>query len=210
MSNKSGAGIRVGNAKLIRTAKSPVSLCFLPPVIYGVRSILKLPLIPGMFLGLLLIALPSYPCADTQKINMKIIISSSGETVLNKVNLDRIKRHILAAGTLCTYSNMYNNNPCWELAEFQLYLNPDPGSNGNPQWNINCDITVGDFNTLVIKKKDTAEEYGVIEFKQEHAIALSSANATMPSDIDRIKDKLEAAVLAALKTIKTVNEFANH
>jgi hypothetical protein len=59
---------------------------------------------------------------------MEIVTSSAAEPFLNQYTLDRVKRFILAKGQRCTYSNMYNHNPCLRVADIQLYLNPDPGS----------------------------------------------------------------------------------
>jgi hypothetical protein len=81
-----------------------------------------------------------------------VVVKSSQNKVLSKKNLDAIKRFILKTGQTCTYSNMYNDNPCYQTAHYQFYLNPDPGGPHNhPQWNINCDPKKGDFNSLVIE-----------------------------------------------------------
>jgi uncharacterized protein YcfL len=79
------------------------------------------------------------------------VIKGSENAVLNKKNLDIAKRFMLKNGQTCTWSNMYNNNPCFATAHYQFYLNPDPGGPHNHrQWNIDCDPKKGDFNTLVI------------------------------------------------------------
>jgi hypothetical protein len=133
---------------------------------------------------------------------MQIPVTSPNDSVLNKVNLDQVKQHILAAGMRCTYVNMYNDNPCWELPNFHLYLNPDPGPNGQLQWNINCDISRGDFNTLVVQDKNASSGYVRIEFWRENAVFIEVPAVAKPSEIREIKEVLEAAVLAALKEIK--------
>jgi hypothetical protein len=89
--------------------------------------------------------------------NMKDI-KNNKDSVLNKMNLDDIKHKILQSGQTCTWSNMYNNNPCFETINYQFYLNPDPGGPHNHiQWNINCDPKKGDFNTLVIVQKQNTK-----------------------------------------------------
>jgi hypothetical protein len=132
---------------------------------------------------------------------MHVAVSSPYNAVLNKLNLDQVKRHIIATGTRCTYVNMYNNNPCWELQNFRFYLNPDPGPDGRLQWNINCDVTRGDFNTLVVEKKNTDSGYATIDFRNEKAVHIRVPVASRPSAIGEISKVMEEAVLAALKAI---------
>jgi len=103
---------------------------------------------------------------------MKATPSSPAAKILSKENLDRVKRHILASGKRCTYTSMYNNNPCMETPGFRLYLNPDPGPNGHPQWNINCDTGRGDFNSLVVQEKRGASAFHRVEFSDTDAIAI--------------------------------------
>lgn len=83
-----------------------------------------------------------------------IEISTAEESVVSKTNLDRIKKYIIAQGQRCTYSNMYNNNPCFKLETVNLYLNPDLCPNGY-LCNSNSDITRGDFNHLVIHTRES-------------------------------------------------------
>lgn len=153
--------------------------------------------------------LPTRSFAETLRGNMQTATLSSTEPVLNKTNLNRVKHHILETGRRCTYSNMYNNNPCMVLQEFELYLNPDPGGPyGDPQWNINCDVTLGDFNTLVVHWKNAVNTYSVIDFRHEQAISIQEDNGgAAPRDIRKLKDALEAAILASLKAIKASEEI---
>lgn len=153
-------------------------------------------------LGFLSLVLPGSSFADTRRGNMQTTFSFADEPVLNKANLDRVKRHILARGKRCTYVTMYNNNPCLELPEFELYLNPDPGPDGHPQWNINCDTSRGDFNTLVVQRKGVDRAYVVIEFRQEQAVSLKTHHRASASEIKELKETLTAAVLAALAAIR--------
>ena len=129
---------------------------------------------------------------------MQIIVASSSEGLLNKSNLDRIKQHILAQGRRCTYTNMFNNNPCFELADFQLYLHPDPGPKGEPQWNINCDVTRGDFNTLVIRGQHGSEGERRIDFQQENEIRVSAPDPVEGLSVEGLRALPEAVVLAML------------
>jgi hypothetical protein len=86
-------------------------------------------------------------------------IKGSEDAVLNKKNLDIAKRYLLKNGQTCTWSNMYNNNPCFATQHYYFYLNPDPGGpHHHSQWNINCDPKLGDFNTLVIRSNDQQKE----------------------------------------------------
>lgn len=107
---------------------------------------------------------------------MNVVPHIAGHPVLNKVDLDRVKRHIIESGARCTYVNKYNHNPCLETAEFRLFLNPDPGPDGHPQWNINCDITRGDFNTLVVQEKREPYGYHTIRFLSADRLTLRDAN----------------------------------
>ncbi|MFZ2269480.1 MAG: hypothetical protein WAV95_18045 [Azonexus sp.] len=156
-------------------------------------------------LGFLSLALAGSSFADTRRGNMQTI-SFSGEPVLNKANLDRVKRHILATGRRCTYVTMYNNNPCLELPEFELYLNPDPGPDGHPQWNIGCDTSRGDFNTLVVQRKGVDRAYVAIEFRQEQVVSLRTQHGASTSEIEELKETLAAAVLAALAAIRDLGQ----
>jgi hypothetical protein len=149
--------------------------------------------------GLLLQGLPAASASGEPR-DRQLIAVPADDPVLNKANLDIIKRYIIANGARCTYSNMYNNNPCWALSEFSFYLNPDPGPDGHPQWNIDCDVTRGDFNTLVIKNKD--DDYQSIQFRQEHAIVFQVWHETQHSDAAKSQSMIRAAVTASLAAIQ--------
>src|SRR5215475_532591 len=83
-------------------------------------------------------------------------IGAREDAVVNRDNLIAIRTFMLRSGKTRTYSNMYNNNPWLETEHFHLYLNPDPGGpHDHRQWNINCDPKVGDFQTLVLRRKLT-------------------------------------------------------
>ncbi len=105
----------------------------------------------------LLISLEANTMAHAEDHTVEI---KSGESeILNKNNLDVAKRFMLKNGQTCTWSNMYNNNPCFATTHYQFYLNPDPGGpHHHPQWNINCDPKKGDFNTLAIRSNDEQQE----------------------------------------------------
>ena len=83
---------------------------------------------------------------------------------LTRARLDRVKRLILQAGARCTYSSKYNHNPCLRTAEFHLYLDPDPGPDGHPQWNLDSDPAVGDFHTLVVRRRSGEDGWGSVQF----------------------------------------------
>ena len=123
----------------------------------------------------------------------------ASEPILGKRNLDRIKNYIIAQGRRCTYSNMYNNNPCFDLAGVRLYLNPDPGPDGHPQWNINCDISRGDFNTLVLHD---ADGYRTIDFRDAGDIRVHEDGAAVESATPASKRLPETVVLEMLKLMQ--------
>jgi len=145
-----------------------------------------------------LLAPPHFSIAEAGQSNMQITVPSSGEAVLNKMNLDQVKQHVLAAGRRCTYVNMYNNNPCWELPEFRVYLNPDPGPDGHLQWNINCDVTRGDFNTLVVQWKSAPFGHGAVDFRNPNVVSIHAPSASTPREFAKTKEMLEAAIRASL------------
>jgi hypothetical protein len=151
--------------------------------------------------AILLHVTTSPTCAGLHRGNTRSNTLSPTEPVLNKENLDRVKRFILGTGRRCTYVNMFNNNPCFELADFEFYLNPDPGPNGHPQWNINCDATRGDFNTLAVREKGAAGGYHVIDFQPGQALTIRASYWADTNDMGKSRKVLEAAVLTMLKTI---------
>ena len=115
-------------------------------------------------------------------------LRSKEERLLNKRNLDRIKALLLRTKQRCTYSQMFNNNPCFATARFYFYLNPDPGGPiQHPQWNMNCDPTKGDFNTLVVRSRMLDEklegslQYAYIDFIDANDIRVASAYGDHPS-----------------------------
>ncbi len=93
-------------------------------------------------------------------LSMTAAAGVSAQTLLTHANLDLVKARILAGGQRCTYTQMYNNNPCAHTAHYTFYLNPDPGGpDQHPQWNINCDPARGDFRTLVIDGEDPEDGF---------------------------------------------------
>lgn len=148
-------------------------------------------------------AAPAFPSEGRQHTMQPVLVSTS-DPILNKANLDLVKRHIIGLGSRCTYVNKYNNNPCWSLASYTFYLNPDPGPDGHPQWNINCDTTRGDFNTLVIKD-DSTDRIASVDFRPKEAVVFHSygrafESFTVESEQDQVM--FATAVAAALKAIK--------
>jgi hypothetical protein len=136
------------------------------------------------------------------------IIKSSEQAVLNKKNLDKIKRFILKNAQTCTYSNMYNNNPCFTTKHYQYYLNPDPGGpNNHVQWNINCDPKKGDFNTLVMMTLDGNNTYTAIEFIKESEIQLD--RGYLRPDFAGLRTAAEAGVKEILLAIKNASKIKN-
>jgi hypothetical protein len=108
-------------------------------------------------------------------------LGAQEDEVVNLENLLAFKRFILRRGQTCTWCQMFNNNPCWETAGFNFYLNPDPGGPyGHPQFNINCDPAAGDFSTLVIRRKLTSstteaefrDQYRFIDFSDPRCLVM--------------------------------------
>lgn len=132
--------------------------------------------------------------ADTQPHPMPMSPAAADERVLNKETLDRVKRHVFASGKRCTYTNMYGHNPFLALPDFWLYLNPDPGPDGHPQWNGHSDISKGDFNELVVVEKADDLLYHGVVFRDANAISLRVDN-------DASRRTLERAVRQALRSI---------
>ena len=105
------------------------------------------------------------------------------EMTLTKPNLDKIKRFILNRGQTCTYNNMFNRQPCVSTDHFTFYLHPDPGPNNQPQWNINCDPAIGDFNTLVVHRdRQATGQYQTIHFRDEKRVTLEGGRTQRHAD----------------------------
>ena len=162
-----------------------------------------------IFLGIL--GLNVMSIAQTRAEHVTLTLRSDEEKIINKHNLDRIKQFILKQGRRCTYSQMYNNNPCYEIGPYLYYLNPDPGGpHHHPQWNLNCDPKRGDFNTLVIRRNifvdrsDSAfhDQYRHIDFKDEYGIRVSVHYAAPSWPISQIRELPEQAVQFLLNFIQ--------
>jgi hypothetical protein len=162
-----------------------------------------------IFFGILGINTMSIAKTKTEYVTLRL--RSDEEEIINKINLDQIKKFILQQGRRCTYSQMYNDNPCYEIGPYLYYLNPDPGGPHNhPQWNINSDREKGDFNTLVIRRNldvdrsDSAfdDQYRNIDFKEEYGISVIAYYANPNWPISKIREFPEQAVQLLLKFIR--------
>ena len=140
--------------------------------------------------------------------NIVAHVNGDKEDILNEKNLDRIKRTILQSGQRETFCNKYNDNPHFSTEHYDFYLNPDPGGPVNhPQWNINCDLKKGDFNTLVIRTKagsgaDSRDQYRYITFLNKFDIQLEVDYADPDMPISRIREFPERAIQEFLLLIK--------
>jgi hypothetical protein len=132
--------------------------------------------------------------ADTPSQPIQTSQTVASEQVLTKEALDRVKRHVIASGKRCTYTNKYSHNPFLELPDYWLYLNPDPGPDGHPQWNGHSDTSKGDFNELVVVEKVDNSVYHGVVFRDANAIRLRMSN-------DASRRTLEQAVRQALRLI---------
>lgn len=132
--------------------------------------------------------------ADTQPHPVSMPPTAVDERVLNKENLDRVKRHVLASGKRCTYSNKYNHNPFLELPDFWLYLNPDPWTKDQPHRNDGSDPSKGDFKELVVVEKTDNSVYHGVVFRDAKDIRLRRRD-------DASRRTLERAVRQALRSI---------
>jgi len=146
-------------------------------------------------LAALIVSLVHCPAwADSQPNPMPMTPTVVDERVLNKQTLDRVKRHILASGKRCTYSNKYNHNPFLELPDFWLYLNPDPWTKDQPQMNVDSDPSKGDFNELVVREKADNSVYHSVVFRDANDIRLGVHD-------DASRRAMERAVLEVLQLI---------
>ncbi|WP_255989265.1 hypothetical protein [Chitinolyticbacter albus] len=149
--------------------------------------------IVALVLALIAGAAPADATAESR--NMDIAQPEHASAILSKVNLDRVKRHIIVAGSRCTYANKYNHNPCLATSDFHLYLNPDPGPDGHPQWNIDCDVTRGDFNTLVVQEKHDQNDWHMVAFmgidKPVHV--RSGSRRVLEQAVRQVLDQLSAS-----------------
>lgn len=70
----------------------------------------------------------------------------NNDNLFTKQNFKTIRSYILKNGDRTTYCNMFNNNPHFEVGNFDVFLNPinQFGSRGN------CDCPENDFTELVI------------------------------------------------------------
>lgn len=141
---------------------------------------------------------------DLEDKTMKLTLDSASESVLNKSNLDRIKKFIIQQGETCLYSNMYNNNPCFQNQDFSALLIPDPGPNGNRQWNINCDTTKGDFNQLVIRNNNF--KYRDIDFRNSDRVEISLRFQNENMTEDKLKQEMEQVVRELLTAVESVQK----
>ena len=170
-----------------RSLGDPPGLCIMP--------LLKT-LVPAAAFSLL--AASFHVHAQVQAGTEEIMPTSSSE-VLTAQNLGRVKRQLLEGGARCTYVNRYNHNPCAETAGFQLYLNPDPGPDGHPQWNINSDMALGDFNTLMVRSKRGDTTLHELDFRNAAALLFGHDEAAS-------RPVLEAAVLELLRSIDSAGK----
>ncbi|CAF1155732.1 unnamed protein product [Didymodactylos carnosus] len=76
-----------------------------------------------------------------------------------------IKTFILKDGDKQTYCNMYNNNPHYNLNDFQIYLNPSIG-----QKNISCDPKLSDFNEIVVHDISSEDRYYRIKLNNDNTV----------------------------------------
>ncbi|MCM5682460.1 hypothetical protein M8A51_23270 [Schlegelella sp. S2-27] len=125
-------------------------------------------------------------------------VNAQATAGLTHARLDRVKRLILQAGARCTYSSKYNHNPCLQIAGFHLYLNPDPGPDGHPQWNLDSDPAIGDFHTLVVRRRSGEDGWGSVQFMPGRDLVVSSFGEPSAEAAARARGLLEAAVAAVL------------
>lgn len=121
--------------------------------------------------------------------------------LLNKANLDRVKAYLLQHGERCFYSNRFNHSPCLVLPDMHLFLDPDPGPDGNPQWNLNCEVSKGDFNTLVVLAGEPDDRYQWLTFFTADTVMLHTKAEANPIATQQAKISMEKAVRAVLDLI---------
>lgn len=96
--------------------------------------------------------------------------------MLSRESLQQLRQTILDSGHRCTFSNMYNHNPCLRVAGMDLYLIPDPGPDGHPQWNMNSDPARGDFHTLLVRPLDDSRGDASVSFFDGEDVRIEPAN----------------------------------
>lgn len=118
---------------------------------------------------------------------------------LTRDALQQVKRLILASGHRCTFSNMYNHNPCARAGGLDLYLIPDPGPDGHPQWNLNSDPARGDFHTLLVIPADSERSAARVSFFPGAALAVKPARDPRAEELlaEALRTALDGAPLAA-------------
>ena len=132
------------------------------------------------------------------------------DPILSRTNLIAIKQFILKQGNTQTYSNMFNNNPFFGIEGYSFYLDPDPGPNGHPQFNINCDPEKTDFHTLTIRNTGRnwggGDQYRRIRFESMHEIYIDVSWPDNDLTVGQIRDKTEEAVKAILEEMKRIEK----
>lgn len=126
----------------------------------------------------------------TIDVRLRIHGKTTEEKTINRDNLLRIKRFILASGQRETYCNMYNNNPAHHTRRYDFYLNPDTG-----QKNIDCDPSKSDFNSLTIRSKPGGkDQYRMVEFVDQHTVYITANWPTDDLTVGRVRQFVEDAI----------------
>ena len=139
----------------------------------------------------------------TKPIDVTLRFDAKIDPVLNRANLVAIKQFILKQGNKATYCSMYGDNPAFFVKNHSFYLIPDPGPNGHPQYNINCDPQKTDFQTLHIANKDWGRDpYQYVDFKNEHYICVTVHYPADDLNIENIRDRTDEALKIILEEMK--------
>ncbi len=122
-------------------------------------------------------------------------IPAGKNSTLTVENFLRIKAFILSRGLRQTYCNMFNDNPYYPFANFNVYLNPPS------QLNINCDTGRSDFTAIVIQTSKGFNEYRDIRMGEKgDKLTLIQHYSTIKPDA--LTKEVEGFFREALEEIK--------
>jgi uncharacterized protein (DUF2141 family) len=136
--------------------------------------------------------------AETLYVRLRISQGKPKEKIITRENLIGIQQFILKQGKRQTYCNMYNNNPAYQMKNYQFFLNPDDG-----QGDINCDPKKCTFHTLVIRKAGRGRtQYRRIDFINKHCIDITANYPTDDLTVQQVRQFVNDAMVEIMAEIK--------
>jgi hypothetical protein len=152
---------------------------------------------------------------ESMKINLKYLIlifivflqsmfinCKKNENYITVNNFQIIKNFILKKGNRFTYCSKYNKNPYYRFKALDVFLNPEPGGPYNhPQWNLNCDPALSDFDEILIR--DSEMNYYHFKLDKIHnnirLIIYSNNNPVIVTDPDNLGYKYFIEIFEYIK-----------